>query len=136
MIGSGAPSASFHPIVGADRRLPCSEPDPQLRRFLWAGLFSVFSSPIMPLLDSTTLSILGARRDQYGAYRGWGTIGFVVTCTAVGFLIERTGMRLIFPVYGVRVLAFWLLALRLPNRQVVRGPSRLAGAEWRAGPPG
>ncbi len=61
------------------------------------------------------------------SYRAWGTIGFVVTCTAVGFVIERTGMRLIFPVYAAGVLAFWLLALRLPNRPVVRGPSRLAG---------
>ena len=92
-----------------------------------SGLFSVFASPIMPLLDSTTLNILGARRDHYGVYRAWGTIGFVVTCTAVGFVIERTGMRLIFPVYAAGVLAFWLLALRLPNRPVVRGPSRLAG---------
>ncbi len=92
-----------------------------------SGLFSVFSSPIMPLLDSTTLNILGARRDHYGVYRAWGTIGFVVTCTAVGFVIERTGMRLIFSVYAAGVLAFWLLALRLPNRPVVRGPSRLAG---------
>ena len=92
-----------------------------------SALFSVFASPIMPLLDSTTLNILGVRRDHYGVYRAWGTIGFVVTCTAVGFVIERTGMRLIFPVYAAGVLAFWLLALRLPNRPVVRGPSRLAG---------
>ncbi len=103
----------------------------QIRSFggilIAAGLFSVFSSPIMPLLDSTTLSILGARRDQYGVYRAWGTIGFVITCTVIGFVIERTGMGLIFPVYAAGVFVFWLLALRLPNRPVVRGPSRLAG---------
>jgi PPP family 3-phenylpropionic acid transporter len=93
-----------------------------------AGIFSVFSSPIMPLLDSTTLRLLGERRDLYGAYRAWGTIGFVITCTLAGFLIERAGMKLIFPAYSAGVFIFWLLSLRLPDQRAVRGgPSRLAG---------
>lgn len=92
-----------------------------------SSLFTIFSSPIMPLLDTTTLSLLGERRDQYGTYRMWGTVGFVVTCAAAGFLFERVGMRLIFPAYGAGVFAFMLLVLRLPERAVVRGPSRLAG---------
>ncbi len=92
-----------------------------------AGLFSVFASAILPLLDSSILSILGRSRDQYGAFRAWGTIGYVITSAAAGFLIERTGMRLIFPAYGAGVFVFWLLALRLPDRPAVRGPSRVAG---------
>lgn len=92
------------------------------------GLFSVFSSPIMPLLDSTTLGVLGERRDLYGSYRAWGTIGFVITCTLAGFLVERIGLGLIFPAYAAGVLVFWLLSLRLPERRAARGgPSRLSG---------
>lgn len=104
----------------------------QLRAFapilIMMGLFSVFSSPIMPLLDSTTLGLLGERRDLYGAYRAWGTIGFVITCTVAGFLIERVGLGLIFPAYAAGVLIFWFLSLRLPERREVRGgPSRWVG---------
>ncbi|MGC8781915.1 MAG: MFS transporter [Anaerolineae bacterium] len=92
------------------------------------GLFSIFSSPIMPLLDSTTLGVLGERRDLYGAYRAWGTIGFVIACTLAGFLVERVGLGLIFPAYASGVFIFWLLSLRLPERRGGRGgPSRLAG---------
>lgn len=92
-----------------------------------ASIFSVFSSPIMPLLDSTTLSLLGKERDQYGSYRMWGTVGFVVTCTLAGFLTERIGMRLIFPAYSAGVFVFMLLVLWLPDRPVMRSRSRLTG---------
>jgi PPP family 3-phenylpropionic acid transporter len=95
--------------------------------FVAAGLFSVFASPIMPLLDSTTLRLLGERRDLYGSYRAWGTIGFVITCALAGFLIERIGMGLIFGAYSAGVFSFWLLSLRLPDQRRMRGPSRLAG---------
>jgi PPP family 3-phenylpropionic acid transporter len=103
----------------------------QLRTFssilVAAGIFSIFSSPIMPLLDSTTLRLLGDRRDLYGSYRAWGTIGFVITCALAGFLIERIGMGLIFGAYSAGVFIFWLLSLRLPDQRGGRGPSRLAG---------
>jgi MFS family permease len=92
-----------------------------------AGIFSIFSSPIMPLLDSTTLGLLGERRDLYGSYRAWGTIGFVITCALAGFLIERVGLRLIFPAYAAGVFVFWLLAWRLPDPRGGRGGMRLAG---------
>jgi len=92
-----------------------------------AGLFSVFASPIMPLLDSTTLRLLGERRDLYGSYRAWGTIGFVIACALAGFLIERIGMGLIFGAYSAGVFIFWLLSLRLPDQRSIRGPSRLVG---------
>ncbi len=85
------------------------------------SLFTVFSSPIMPLLDSTTLGLLGERRDLYGAYRAWGTIGFVIACTLAGFLIERIGLGLIFPAYSIGVFVFWLLSLRLPDRRSSQG---------------
>lgn len=85
------------------------------------SLFTVFSSPIMPLLDSTTLGLLGERRDLYGAYRAWGTIGFVLACALAGFLVERIGLKLIFPAYAAGVFIFWLLSLRLPDRRGGRG---------------
>lgn len=97
----------------------------QLRAFagilIAMGLFSIFSSPIMPLLDSTTLGLLGERRDLYGVYRAWGTIGFVLASALAGFLVEQIGLGLIFPAYAGGVLIFWLLARRLPDRRGSRG---------------
>src|SRR5450759_603331 len=35
------------------------------------ALFAVFNTTIIPLLDSTTLSVLGEQRQRYGAQRLW-----------------------------------------------------------------
>ena len=94
---------------------------------LVAGLFSVFTSPIMPLLDSTTLALLGDHREQYGAYRVWGTIGFVVASALMGVVIGHLGMGHIFLTYGLGVAAFAALVQRLPDRPVGSTLTRTAG---------
>src|SRR5512134_651672 len=46
------------------------------RNFRWliptVMLFAFFSAPIMPLVDSTTLSLLGGQKEDYGRIRLWG----------------------------------------------------------------
>lgn len=83
-------------------------------------LNALLSSSIGTLLDSTTLAMLGARREDYGKYRLGGTFGYILTASTVGFLFDRAGLRLMFPMYGVVMAVFMATALLLPNRAVTR----------------
>jgi MFS transporter, PPP family, 3-phenylpropionic acid transporter len=79
----------------------------------------MFTSP-MTLVDSTILSLLGDRREDYGRYRLGGTIGFIITGFASGFLFERFGLNLMFPVYGFILLSLAFTALQLPKVKLQR----------------
>ncbi len=81
-------------------------------------VYSILAAAPMTLVDSATLAILGDQRKDYGRYRMSGSVGFIVTVLAVGFLYERAGLDWMFPIYGVLMLVFALSALRLPGRAV------------------
>ena len=100
------------------------------RTFVWivllASCFSFFSSTIIPLIDGTTLGILGARRAEYGAQRLWGTIGFIVTALAAGPVLDRLGTHTMFGGYALVMGLVFLAGLRLPGQ-----PVRIGGSVWR-----
>jgi MFS family permease len=75
---------------------------------------SLLASAAMTLVDSTTLVLLGERREEYGRYRLGGTLGYICTSATVGFLFDRVGLRWMFPVYGLIMAAFVGVALLLP----------------------
>jgi MFS family permease len=71
--------------------------------FLWlipvVALFNFFYTPILPLIDSNTLRLLGARGQRFGRYRVWGTVSFTVASLVFGFVYERYGLHSMFTVY-------------------------------------
>jgi PPP family 3-phenylpropionic acid transporter len=85
-----------------------------------ASISSLLSSSVFTLVDSTTLVLLGDRREDYGRYRLGGTIGYILASGTVGFLFDRFGLALMFPAYGLIMLAFVATALRLPPVPVRR----------------
>ncbi len=98
--------------------------------FLAIGaVYALFNAAINTLMDSTTLSLLGEKRSEYGRYRVGGTFGYIVTTLTVGFLFERVGLEWMFPAYGLIMALFVLAALRLPHRMVqTTRANRSAGA--------
>lgn len=92
---------------------------------LFAAVLSVFNSAIGPLMDNTTLRLLGERRGQYGQYRVAGSVGFILVSASVGYLFERTGLHALFYVYAAIMALFVLAAVRLPTQRI-----RLAGSLW------
>jgi PPP family 3-phenylpropionic acid transporter len=90
---------------------------------LFACLVALFNSATIPLLDNTTLRLLGERRGQYGRYRVLGSVGFILTSLAAGYLYEVTGLTWIFYVYALIMLGLVLAAAGLPHQ-----PVRLAGS--------
>jgi len=90
--------------------------------FLWmlpiVALFNLFYTPILPLIDSNTLRLLGARGQRYGRYRVWGTIGFTIASLVMGFVYERNGLHTMFVIYPVILLVLLGVGFGLGNQPV------------------
>ena len=93
----------------------------------FAACLTFFQSPILILLDSTTLRTLGARASEYGRYRMWGTIGFVATNAIAGFALERTGIRAIFIAYPIGLLVFLAASRWLKDQSLFMNPAPFKG---------
>lgn len=62
-------------------------------------LFNTFMSPVSPLADSATLSMLGEERAMYGRIRMGGTIGWGLVAPIAGAVVENYGLRLAFLIF-------------------------------------
>lgn len=91
------------------------------------AVFALFNSTIMPLIDSTTLSLLGDHRERYGAQRVWGTIGFMITSAGVGIVLEQIGLRFLFVGYAITMAMLMISLVWLPERRVQLGTPLLRG---------
>ena len=77
-------------------------------------LSSLMNSAPMTLVDSSTLVLLGSRREDYGRYRLGGSLGYVLVTLASGFILQGSGLAVMFPLYGGVMAVFALAALWLP----------------------
>lgn len=89
-----------------------------LKAFAWlipvVILFAFFSSPIMPLVDSTTMSLLGDEKQNYGRIRLWGAVGWGVIAPIVGWLIKTSSITWAFWSYALIMAAGLLIAAGIP----------------------
>jgi PPP family 3-phenylpropionic acid transporter len=110
--------------MGAAGSLAAAQLIPYMNSFLAllaVGLVgSLLGSATNTLVDSTTLVLLGDRREDYGRYRLGGTIGYILATATAGFLFDRIGLELMFPAYGGLMAVFALVALLLPALPVRR----------------
>ncbi len=51
-------------------------------------VMSFFLSASLPLLETTTLAHLGAHTGRYGRVRIWGSLGFIVAVTLIGYALD------------------------------------------------
>ncbi|MEE8390594.1 MAG: major facilitator superfamily domain-containing protein 6 [Anaerolineae bacterium] len=89
-------------------------------------VYAFFMAPVIPLVDSSVVAMLGDRKDEYGKQRLWGAVGWGAAAPIAGSLIDRTGLQWAF--YGYAILMFGCLVIssRLPIRQTDVG-----GQFWR-----
>lgn len=82
------------------------------------ALLFIANSGVVPLYEATLAHLLrtpgGMDTTRYGRVRMWGSVGFIVSVTAFGALLEWAGIA-IFPAFVAAMNALLLLAaLRLP----------------------
>ena len=101
-----------------------------VRGFAWliptVMLFSFFFSPIMPLVDTTTISLLGSQKERYGRLRLWGAVGWGVAAPIVGWLIETDSAAWSFWAYAALMALGFMIALNVPETGRFKAASRTA----------
>jgi len=79
---------------------------------LYAGI-----SGIAPTLDARTLETLGeGRRSRYGEVRAFGSLAFVLSTLAVGFVLDAEGARSLFWIYIPFLVATVAVTATIPRR--------------------
>jgi PPP family 3-phenylpropionic acid transporter len=76
---------------------------------------AVFWTPIFPLLDAYALRLAALKALDYGRVRLWGSISFIATNVAAGYLLNWTPVVLVVWVIAGGILVFALSARALPR---------------------
>jgi len=69
--------------------------------FILIIIFNISLSPVSPLADSATMSMLGEERATYGRIRLGGTIGWGLIAPIAGTLVENHGLRIAFLMFSM-----------------------------------
>ena len=87
--------------------------------FWWLALvmtvFSFFWNATLPQFEATTMSHLGDDFHRYSGIRLWGSIGFIITVTGVGTLLDLSGMGMLPMVLLGLFVLIWLSSLTVPE---------------------
>jgi PPP family 3-phenylpropionic acid transporter len=75
--------------------------------------YALFSSPIIPILDSSALIAAKTNQANYGSLRLWGTIGWSISTLLVGMLIDKFDIRWLF--YGYIVFMTFTFVMSLTH---------------------
>ncbi|MFW6001193.1 MAG: MFS transporter [Halanaerobium sp.] len=78
-------------------------------------LYTLFQNPILPLSDSLLLDYLGDRSSLYGKFRLWGSLGYMITVSLLGYFLEKTASVNLFYVYALILVISMLLLKFLPK---------------------
>ena len=88
-------------------------------------IYALFTTPIMPLLDTAALDTLETNKGTFGGMRVWGTIGWMISSWLVGEIIDTHGLPCFFYGYIVIIGITFLVSLFQPTRgQILRSPLR------------
>lgn len=82
--------------------------------------FSFFWNASLPLLEAATMSHVGHRAGAYGRVRSWGSLGFIVTVSAVGPWLDALGTRWLPVIVIALLIGIWLFSLWLPHSDAVK----------------
>jgi len=96
--------------------------------FLITLVMAVMRGPIMPISTALALEHLEneKRKDDFGALRLWGSIGFILTSLLMGLIIEDF-IQAIVILYSTNMFIVTLLSLTLPDAPISQK------ANWRDG---
>jgi MFS transporter, PPP family, 3-phenylpropionic acid transporter len=77
-------------------------------------LWSFFAGVLTPIGDSIALGEVVRRGVTYPQIRLWGSVGFLIVTTLVGWAYDVVSLRWAFPIYALLMAVGWYFARRLP----------------------
>ncbi len=87
--------------------------------YFWVALitlgFSFFWNAALPQFEATTLAHLSKQPQRYSSVRLWGSIGFILTVTGIGWVIETFGIDYLPEMIMVFLTMIWLVSLTIPE---------------------
>lgn len=83
--------------------------------FFGMALLAFFWSAAIPLVDTLTLSHLGAEAQRYGRVRLWGSIGFIVAVLGVGAALDALPINGLLPIAFAALGGIFICALLIPE---------------------
>jgi len=83
--------------------------------FVLYSFFMIFSSSNVPLSDSLLLNHLGDRAEQYGQFRVWGSLGYMLAIMPFGWIIEKTQSETTFILAASGLFLSLFFAYKLPK---------------------
>ncbi|MDR6551620.1 MFS transporter [Paenibacillus qinlingensis] len=78
-------------------------------------IFVIFSSPVIPLVDSWNMSLSEIGGRPYGAYRIWGSLGFACAAPCMGWISQQTGPVVLYVLYSGGLVLSLICLLPLPD---------------------
>lgn len=86
--------------------------------FWWLALvmmgFSFFWNAALPQFEAATMSHLAVDVHRYSNIRLWGSIGFIVAVTVLGWVLDRRGLAVLPLVVLALYVGIWLASLAAP----------------------
>lgn len=89
--------------------------------FLSLMLLNVFWCGVLPLAESSTLSLVGSRVGIYGRVRLWGSVGFVAVVVVAGYLLDHLGIRALGPMLLLLLVLMAASTFPLPRDRTASG---------------
>jgi PPP family 3-phenylpropionic acid transporter len=91
--------------------------------------YSFFWNAILSQFDTVTIQYLQSQSQRYGHIRLWGSLGFIVAVTVLGFVFDSFSIRYLIPIAWVLLLLIWINCATLNDNSL---PTRTASHEsWR-----
>jgi PPP family 3-phenylpropionic acid transporter len=94
---------------------------------LAATTLALMMSGVAPILDARALETVEDDRNRYGRLRVWGSASFIVTALLVGWLIERSEIRVMFIVLVATLVATVLVGLGIRSSSLATPLPHLTG---------
>lgn len=73
--------------------------------------FSFFWNAVIGQFEAVTMASLGSAHSRYGQIRAWGSIGFILAVTALGWLFDLISIRYLPVIMSLLLLSIWISSL-------------------------
>lgn len=83
--------------------------------FLLYICWMIFQGPIVSLTDALLLNHLDKKSNIYGKYRVWGSVGYMLAVTPLGYFIENTQARILFIISATVLFIGLINVFKLPE---------------------